>query len=265
MMTLDELQALTPHFDWARYLTASPRRRFTSINVTEPDFFKAFDAAARRRRRSTTCKTYLRWHLCTRRRDLLPKAFVDENFRFYRTTLHRRARSCGRAGSAACSTRTSDLGEALGKAFVEETFGPQAKADTLKMVHEIEAALEQDIDDARLDDRRDQEGRRCVKLHAVVEQDRLSGQVARLQRALASCAATRSATRSAATRSSSIAQLTEDRQAGRQERVEHDAADGQRVLQPARRTTSTSRPASCSRRSTAPGATRRSTTAAPAP
>ena len=36
--------------------------------------------------------------------------------------------------------------------------------------------------------------------------------------------------------------------------MEHDAADGQRVLQPARRTTSTSPPASCSRRSTAPSA-----------
>ena len=33
------------------------------------------------------------------------------------------------------------------------------------------------------------------------------------------------------------------------ERVGHDAADGERVLQPARRTTSTSPPASCSRRS----------------
>src|SRR6185503_18311695 len=39
----------------------------------------------------------------------------------------------------------SDLGEALGQAFVKEAFGPQAKADTLRMVHELEAALEKDI------------------------------------------------------------------------------------------------------------------------
>ena len=38
-----------------------------------------------------------------------------------------------------------DLGEALGQAFVKEAFGPQAKADTLKMVRELEAALEADI------------------------------------------------------------------------------------------------------------------------
>ena len=39
----------------------------------------------------------------------------------------------------------NDLGEALGQAFIKEAFGPQAKADTLEMVHELEAALEQDI------------------------------------------------------------------------------------------------------------------------
>ena len=53
------------------------------------------------------------------------------------------------------------------------------------------------------------------------------------------------------------ADAREDRPAGRSRRVEHDAADGQRVLQPATATTSTSPPASCSRRSTARDATRR--------
>ena len=56
----------------------------------------------------------------------------------------------------------------------------------------------------------------------------------------------------------------QDRQAGGQDRVGHDAADRQRLLQPARRTTSTSRPASCSRRSSTTRWTTRSTSAASA-
>src|SRR5262249_59980092 len=40
------------------------------------------------------------------------------------------------------------LGETLGKAFVEEAFGPQAKADMLKMVQDIKGAMQQDIDAA---------------------------------------------------------------------------------------------------------------------
>jgi endothelin-converting enzyme/putative endopeptidase len=39
----------------------------------------------------------------------------------------------------------SDLGEVLGKAYVKEAFGPAAKEDTLKMVRELEASMEADI------------------------------------------------------------------------------------------------------------------------
>jgi endothelin-converting enzyme/putative endopeptidase len=46
-------------------------------------------------------------------------------------------------------TQTDErLGEALGKAFVEETFSPKAKADTLQMVQDIKNAMRQDIDSA---------------------------------------------------------------------------------------------------------------------
>jgi endothelin-converting enzyme/putative endopeptidase len=38
-----------------------------------------------------------------------------------------------------------DLGEALGQAFVNATFGPRAKADMLEMVAGVEAALREDI------------------------------------------------------------------------------------------------------------------------
>src|SRR5262249_56051572 len=48
-----------------------------------------------------------------------------------------------------CVTETDErMGEALGKAFVEEAFGPQAKADMLKMVQDIKSAMQQDIDAA---------------------------------------------------------------------------------------------------------------------
>ena len=40
------------------------------------------------------------------------------------------------------------LGEALGKAFVDDAFGPQAKTDMLQMVQDIKGAMRQDIDAA---------------------------------------------------------------------------------------------------------------------
>ena len=47
-MTIAELQALTPHFDWARYFTGVGAPPITRSTSTEPEFFKAFDQRARR-------------------------------------------------------------------------------------------------------------------------------------------------------------------------------------------------------------------------
>ena len=75
---------------------------------------------------------------------MLPKAFVDENFDFYGKTL-RGAKELRPRWKRCVQYTDNDLGEALGQAYVAETFPPEAKAHTLQMVHELEAALKQDI------------------------------------------------------------------------------------------------------------------------
>ena len=79
--------------------------------------------------------------------DLLPKAFADADFDFFSRTLAGQQEQPPRWRR--CVTQTDErLGEALGKAFVEETFSPKAKADTLQMVQDIKNAMRQDIDAA---------------------------------------------------------------------------------------------------------------------
>ena len=146
-MTIDELQALTPNFDWRKYAAASEAPPLPTINVAVPDYLKALNGLITRRR-STTSRRTCAGTCCTRSADLLPKAFVDENFDFFSAHARRAAGAARRAGGAASTHTDGDLGEALGQAFVEETFGPQAKADTLKMVQDIKDAMRQDIDAA---------------------------------------------------------------------------------------------------------------------
>jgi len=145
-MRLDQLQALTPVFDWQAYVAAAGAPAFQKINVNVPDFMKALNLALE----STSIddlKTYFRWHLVHASASMLPKAFEDADFDFFNRTL---------AGQQAqpprwrdCVIQTDDwMGEALGKAFVEEAFGPQAKPDMLKMVRGIKAAMKEDIDTA---------------------------------------------------------------------------------------------------------------------
>jgi putative endopeptidase len=142
-MTTTELQALSPHFNWAAYFRAAQAPSFQTVNVSEPEFVKAFDQLIG----STPLedvRSYLRWHLVHTNAFILSGDFVNENFRFYSATLQGAKEN--RARWRRCVSYTDgDLGEALGKAFVKEAFGPEAKADTLRMVHEVEGALEQDI------------------------------------------------------------------------------------------------------------------------
>jgi endothelin-converting enzyme/putative endopeptidase len=138
-----ELQALTPQFQWPQYFTGIGAPPVYALNVTEPAFFKALgDTLA-----STpidAIKAYLRWHVVHASAPVLAAAFVDENFRFYGTVLTG-AKELRPRWKRCVDYTDSDLGEALGQAFVKAAFGAQAKADTLKMVHELEAALDTDI------------------------------------------------------------------------------------------------------------------------
>jgi endothelin-converting enzyme/putative endopeptidase len=142
-MTAAELQALTPRFNWTNYFRAAGAPAFSAVNVTEPDFFKAVDALIAATPIADV-KTYLRWHVVHASATMLSSPFVNENFKFYSTTLQGITEL--RIRWKRCVQYTdADLGEALGQAFVKEAFPPQAKADMLKMVRDLESALERDI------------------------------------------------------------------------------------------------------------------------
>ena len=144
-MSVADLQALSPAFQWNQYLRDSGSPEFKSLNVVWPDFFKAMNTEIQ----ATSLddwKTYLTWHLLHDEAPLLPSAFVQENFNFYGKTLtgsdqiRPRWKRC-------VSFVDAQLGEALGQKFVEKTFGKQGKERTLKMVDALEKAMGQDIQD----------------------------------------------------------------------------------------------------------------------
>jgi len=89
-------------------------------------------------------KTYLTWQLVHSTAAMLPTAFVNENFAFYGKTLTGQLEL--RPRWKRCVRRTDEaLGEALGKAYVDQTFGAEGKARTLAMVKALEKALDRDI------------------------------------------------------------------------------------------------------------------------
>jgi endothelin-converting enzyme/putative endopeptidase len=139
-----EMETLSPVFHWNEYLRASGAPEFASVNVAWPAYLEALNGAIERFSLADW-KTYLTWHVLHAAAPLLPEAFVKENFDFYGKTLTGTTEIRPRWKRCADFT-DAELGEALGKEFVEKTFGAEGKARTLKMVDALEKALGQDLE-----------------------------------------------------------------------------------------------------------------------
>ena len=144
-LTTAQLQELSPAFAWNQYFTTIQTPAFDSLNVAVPEFMKAMNQVVAANDLETV-KTYLSWQTLHASSAMLPKAYVEENFDFYGKTL-RGAKELRPRWKRCVQYADGDLGEALGQAYVAETFPPEAKAHTLQMVHELEAALKTDIGD----------------------------------------------------------------------------------------------------------------------
>ena len=143
-MPLADLQKMDPRFTWSAYLAAVKAPAISTLNVVAPDFFTAMDGVLGSAKMSDL-KDYLTWHYVHAEARLLSTPFVAENFDFYRKTLTG-AKDQQPRWKRCVAYSDADLGEALGKLFVERTFPPDAKERTLKMVNALEAALGQDIE-----------------------------------------------------------------------------------------------------------------------
>jgi endothelin-converting enzyme/putative endopeptidase len=142
-MTRGELEKISPDFRWQAYFSKVGLPSLGSLNVASPGFFKAMNEELDKESLSDF-KTYMRWHLVHADAPFLSSVFVNENFAFYSKTLSGQKEL--RPRWKRCTGYVDgDLGEALGQVYVEKYFSPAAKQEALKMVKEVQAAMEQDI------------------------------------------------------------------------------------------------------------------------
>jgi putative endopeptidase len=142
-MTKTELEGVSPEFHWSAYFAKVGMPSLPSLNVSSPNFFKAMNEELQKEGLADW-KIYLRWHLVHADASQLSTPFVNENFAFYGKTLRGQQELQPRWKRC---TRAVDeyLGEDLGQAYVQKYFSPEAKQKALKIVKEIQAAMEQDV------------------------------------------------------------------------------------------------------------------------
>ncbi|WP_327143705.1 M13 family metallopeptidase [Nocardia sp. NBC_01327] len=136
-----ELTALAPEFDWDPWLsgcTDRPKELFANVNAGQPSFITAagqlwqqVDIAAWRE--------YLKLGVVRAFAPYLPKAVADPNFDFFGRVLGGMQQRPERWKSAV-ATVSSNLGDPLGKLYVDKHFPADAKKQALAMVDDLRAA-----------------------------------------------------------------------------------------------------------------------------
>jgi predicted metalloendopeptidase len=138
-LALSDVQKLSPHFDWQRYLAAAAPVAISEVDVGQPAFFQAFDQILAATPLEDW-KTYFRWHLLNGSAAYLNKAFQEEDFSFYGKTL-KGAKELHERWKRVLETVDGDVGEALGQLYVAENFPPGSKARMLTLVNNLRSAL----------------------------------------------------------------------------------------------------------------------------
>jgi putative endopeptidase len=143
IMTIAELQKLSPNYDWKVYLNGIGMTKLQRIDVASPQFVTTVNTELAREP-LPAIKSYLRWHILHSTAPLLSKPFEDENFAFFNQTLNGQKEEQPRWKRCTQLTDRA-LGEAVGQDWVKENFPPQAKANMEDLIHALEAAMAADL------------------------------------------------------------------------------------------------------------------------
>jgi putative endopeptidase len=141
---LHDFSAKAPGLDWTSYFKAADLSAQPMLMVWQPTAVTGI-AALVGSEPVAVWKDYLTFRALDRASGLLPKAFADEAFKFYGTTLSGAPQQRARWKRAVNATNGA-LGDAVGKLYAKHYFPPASKAAAQTMVKNIIAAFGHRID-----------------------------------------------------------------------------------------------------------------------
>jgi len=142
MMTVSEIDKLTPHFSWPNYLQARGQDKIQKINFAMPEFFKAVNNLLTSISLDDW-KIYMRWQLIDSYASFLSQPFVDQNFKMV-AALTGTEKILPR-WKRVVATENAALGFSIGQMYVAQYFPPQSKEAVLDMLKNIRGVLQDDI------------------------------------------------------------------------------------------------------------------------
>jgi putative endopeptidase len=142
--TFAQLQAMTPGFDWKRYLAGTELpatdRFILTTNTAFPKFAKIYSGTP-----LDTLKAWQAFHVADSAAPYLSKRFADAAFEFHNKTLAGQPEQRPRWKRAVAFTNGA-VGESVGRVYVARYFPPESKAKMDALVHDIQTALRNRIE-----------------------------------------------------------------------------------------------------------------------
>ena len=133
-----------PGLDWPTYFRAAGLASQKSFYVWQPAAFVG-ESALVASTPIATWKDWLAFHVLEANADALPKAFADQHFAFFDTTLSGAPQPRPRDQRAVLLVNRT-LGEAVGKLYAQRFFSPQAKAQAEALVANLLTAFHQRLE-----------------------------------------------------------------------------------------------------------------------
>lgn len=142
-MTVADLQKITPSVNWDIYLKEIGIGKIDSLIVSQPKYMTALDGIFKANN-VEDWKAYLRWTLINKSTGVLTSDIETANWEFYSKTLTGALKQRPRE-ERALQVVNGNVGEALGKLYVEKKFPAEAKAKAKAMIENVFLAFENRI------------------------------------------------------------------------------------------------------------------------
>jgi predicted metalloendopeptidase len=142
-MTVADLQKLTPSIDWNNYLSKIGFKNIDTLIVSQPKYMVALETIFKENK-IDDWKAFLRWTLLNSSTSKLTTDIENANFDFYGKTLTGAIKQRAR-DERALQVVNGNVGEALGKLYVEKMFPAEAKVKAKKMIDNIILAYQNRI------------------------------------------------------------------------------------------------------------------------
>jgi len=139
-MSIADLQALCPAFDWKLYFAAFSDIDFGDVVVDVPAFFEEIGCMLGEVP-VADWKPYLRWNLVNEIAQYLSADFAEQDHRFFSEFLSGTTEMVDRH-TRVLEVVSAGLGELVGQLYVKEHFSPAAKQKMLELTGNLKKALE---------------------------------------------------------------------------------------------------------------------------